>query len=144
MHGGYAPRLQKIYWGLKLKQALFIQLAQAYTETVGRASTNLEREMAMKARTIMEEDITKHFLNEDLAKKVNWSEASLKRAFRQEFGMGMYEYLRVIRMQKARELLLQGEQVKTVAPAVGMRPSNFTTEFKKHFGYNATSLRKVK
>jgi len=140
----YQPRLLPTYWELRLAQSLFTQLAQAYSEAAGRVSTPLEREKAAQAKTIIENDLARHYPNDELARLVDWSESSLKRAFRQEYGMGMYEYLRRLRMHKARELLLAGEQVKTVAPAVGMRPSSFTMEFQKFFGYKATSLRSVK
>ena len=136
----YKPELQKYYWELKLREALFTQLAQAYTEEGGPPCTPFEREMVMKARSIIEENIAVHHSNEAIAKKINWSESSLKRAFRQEFGMGMFEYLRKLRMEKAKELLHSGEQAKNAASAVGMRLSNFTTEFKKYFGYNPSLI----
>jgi|GEM_PF-956874 len=140
----YKPQLQQFYWNLKIKQILFTQLAQTYTEAREKISTSFEKEMAESARLIIEADISKHYSNEELAKVMNCSESSLKRAFHQEFGLGLFEYLRKLRMHKARELLLQGEQVKTVAPTVGMRPTNFTMEFQKYFGYKATSLKRVK
>jgi AraC-like DNA-binding protein len=140
----YSAGLIRKHWELKLKHALFTQLAQTYTERTGRKSNPLEKEIALTIQNIILEDISKHYSLEELAGKVGFSISTLKRAFRQEFGTGIYEYLFILRMQKAKELLLKGEQVKNVAPAVGMRPSNFTMQFQKYFGYKATSLRKSK
>ncbi|RYE02142.1 MAG: AraC family transcriptional regulator [Sphingobacteriales bacterium] len=139
----YQPQLQRIFWEMKVRQSLFTQLAQTYTESENIPPTALELEMAQKAQAIILQDISRHYPNDKLARLVGWSESSLKRAFQKVYGSGLYEYLRAARMEKARELLLQGEQVKNVAPTVGMRPSNFTMEFQKYFGYKATSLRKA-
>ncbi|MCW3074594.1 MAG: transcriptional regulator, AraC family [Flaviaesturariibacter sp.] len=138
----YPPELQKVYLELKLQQILFAQLAQTYKEEPRQRLSPLEKEMAQRAHDIIVLDIREHYPNDKLARLVGYSESSLKRAFRKEFGMGLYQYLRRVRMLKAQELLLKGEQVKVVAPTVGMRPGNFTMEFQKYFGYKATSLYK--
>jgi AraC-like DNA-binding protein len=134
-------QLQRLNFEMKLKQALFAQLAQALPEHAQRYPTRQESEMAWKAREIIMEDLSLHHSNEDLALKIGWSVSSLKRAFRREFGLGPYEFLRLMRLERAHPLLQQGWAVKCVAVAVGMRPSNLTTEFKRHFGYKATALR---
>jgi AraC-like DNA-binding protein len=138
----YRKELQSYYWSLKMKESLFGLLEQANKAGEPIAVSKIEREKAEEVRNIIATDISKHHSNDQLASMVHWSEASLKRAFKKEFGMGMYEYLRMLRMQKAKELLLQGAQVKSVALTIGMRPSNFTSEFRKYFGYNATTIRK--
>jgi AraC-like DNA-binding protein len=139
----YKQPLQQYHYHLKLKQSLFAQLSQVSEVVQGRLSTLREKEIAEAVRTIIEADIAVHYPNEILAAKVGWSESTVKRAFQQEYGLGMYEYLRRIRMHKAKELLLKGEQVKAVAYSVGMRPTNFTSEFQKYFGYKATALRRM-
>lgn len=138
----YWPDLQRKYWELKLKQALLAKLAETYTEPAMRYPTQVERELAWKAQGVIIRNIALHYSNEELAQMIGWSESSLKRAFRREFGMGPYEYLRRLRMEEAHRLLQEGQQVKTVAAAVGMRPSQLTTEFKKHFGYKATTVKR--
>lgn len=140
----YGPDLQRKYWELKLKQALFAKLAETYTEPVSPHPTQMETELARKARDIIVQNISIHHSNEKLAQMTGWSESSLKRAFRREFGMGPYEYLRRLRMEEAHRLLQLGHQVKTVAMAVGMRPSHLTTEFQRHFGYKATLVKNSK
>lgn len=140
----YRSDLVRTNWNLKLKHALFTLCAQAYTEEAGRASTPLEKQIAFQVKGLIEKDLRVHHPNDELARLVGYSESTVKRAFQQEYSMAMYEYLRRLRMQKARALLLAGELVKNVAPAVGMRPSSFTTEFQKYFGYNPTTLRQTK
>ena len=138
----YQPHLQAFYYRLRIKQALFTFLAQTYSgETKGLQSL-YKKTKVDNVRDIIEADISRHFTNKELAKKVHWSESSLKRAFQKEFGTGMYEYLRRLRMTKAHEMLSAGEQVKVVALTVGMRPSHFTVEFQHYYGYKATSLQR--
>ena len=144
LHEEFRPQLLKAYWDIKLKESLFTSLAQAYTEKPYVAATHFEIEKATQARAIIETNIKLHYTNEELAAKVNCSESALKTAFSKQYGLGMYEYLTMLRMQKARELLLQGHLVKSVALDVGMQPSNFTMEFQKYFGYKATSLYRSK
>lgn len=136
----YREKVQRYFWELKLKEVLFFQLAQLSDSNTEQPVAVREQERLEKVRLLIEADISKHYSNDELARRVNWSESSLKRAFPLAYGLGMYEYLRKLRMHKARELLLQGPQVKAVAFTVGMRPSNFTNEFQKYFGYKATSL----
>jgi AraC-like DNA-binding protein len=140
----YRPELQKFYWELKLRQSLFTQLAQTYTEPVERASTLLDKEIAVKAHGIILSDITQHYNIEELAQMIPTSRSSLIRAFLSEFGMGIHEYLMRERMLRARDLLLAGGQVKNVAPAVGLRTSHFTYQFQRWFGYKASSLHRKK
>jgi len=138
----YTARLARYFWELQLRQALFAQLAQIDHHDHGALLSPQEDEMAGRVLALIGQDLSRHRTLGELSALLHWSASSLKRAFQKRFGMGIYAYLRKLRMQAAREMLLRGEQVKTVAPAVGMRPTNFTTEFRKYFGYHATSLRK--
>jgi AraC-like DNA-binding protein len=139
----FRPHLVSVFWDIKIKETLFTSLAQTFTEP-HHTLTAFETEKATLAKAIIEEDISVHYTNDELARKVHCSESALKNAFTRQYGIGMYEHLISLRMQKARELLLQGHLVKTAALEVGMQPSNFTMEFQKYFGYKATSLYRTK
>ncbi len=75
---------------------------------------------------------------EALAREAGLSETTLKRGFRQVFGQTVFEHLRAIRMNRARELLQSGEA--TVIEAAAMvgysNPSNFAAAFRRQFGVN--------
>ncbi|MGC4071946.1 MAG: AraC family transcriptional regulator [Nibricoccus sp.] len=75
---------------------------------------------------------------EALAREAGLSETTLKRGFRQVFGTTVFEYLRTLRMERARELLQSGQAtVIEAATLVGYsNPSNFASAFRKKFGLN--------
>lgn len=140
----YQPVFQAYYFRLRIKQSLFTLLAQSSEKAEKPFTSPNNRMLAEKVRQIIEADLATHYTNAELAAQVNTSESSLKRAFQKEFGVGMAEYLRRLRMTKAHDMLLAGEQVKNAALTIGMRPSNFTQEFQNYFGYRATQVRNGK
>jgi AraC-like DNA-binding protein len=64
------------------------------------------------------------------------SPSALTSAFTVETGMGPYQFVKRMRLDRARELLVQeGMNVSEVARRVGYASlSHFITEFKRHFG----------
>ncbi|MBD2355418.1 helix-turn-helix transcriptional regulator [Tolypothrix sp. FACHB-123] len=77
----------------------------------------------------------------ELARQVGLNDYKLKLGFRQVFGTTAFSYLHQQRMEKARQLLLEGQMnVKEVARAVGYtNQSHFATAFRKQFGTNPKS-----
>ncbi|MEH1832585.1 MAG: AraC family transcriptional regulator [Nostoc sp.] len=77
----------------------------------------------------------------DLARQVGFNDYKLKLGFRQEFGTTVFGYLHLQRMEKARQLLLEGRMsVKEVACTVGYaNQSRFAAAFRKRFGVNPKS-----
>lgn len=63
----------------------------------------------------------------------------------ENFGMGISEYIRSIRIQKAKELLLQTElPINHVASSVGINDYNYFTKlFRKHTGITPKEFRKA-
>ncbi len=72
----------------------------------------------------------------ELALHVGINEKKLKNGFRQIYNTSVFGYFREVRMQKAYELLQQGDQnVTEVAYAIGyLNLSHFSSAFKKRFG----------
>jgi AraC-like DNA-binding protein len=79
-----------------------------------------------------------------LAKEVGMNDYKLKIAFRQLFGMGLFEYHLGLRMNEARRLLEEtNKPVKAIAKLTGYsRITSFITTFRKFFGYTPSSVRK--
>jgi AraC-like DNA-binding protein len=138
----YVQTLTRKCIELRLETSLFTMLSQSYTESPKVLVSPLERKKADAAREIILKDIKAHLYPDEIANKVHCSSAWLQKAFSKVYGMGMYHFLRRTRMEIARELLLKGEQLKTVALEVGMKPRNFTKEFKSFFGYTVSQLKK--
>jgi AraC-like DNA-binding protein len=72
----------------------------------------------------------------DMARRARMSPSALTSAFTVETGMGPYQFVKRMRLDRARELLVQeGMNVSEVARRVGYGSlSHFITEFKRHFG----------
>lgn len=81
----------------------------------------------------------RHYANnlnvEQLADHANMSPSSFHRAFRQVTRESPLQYLKKLRLDKARELMLtEGRRAQEAALMVGYRsPSQFSREFKRHF-----------
>lgn len=74
----------------------------------------------------------------ELARQIHLNECTLKRGFRQVFGITVFGYLHHYRLDYARQLLQEGTQTVTgVAHAVGFASrSSFARAFCKKFGMN--------
>lgn len=81
---------------------------------------------------------------EELARFVNLSESHLQQLFKREFGMPPLQYLRRLRLEKARQLLEESfKNVKEIGFAVGMADqTHFTRAFKDKFGLTPSEYRK--
>ncbi|MEJ7820695.1 MAG: AraC family transcriptional regulator [Chitinophagaceae bacterium] len=141
-HDRYIKKLQVKHIELRLTSTLFTLLAQTYSSGSRELLTPLEKEKATEAYVIISKDIRKHQTLEEIASKLYCSSSWLKKAFAKMYGIGMFHFLRQTRMERARQLLLQGESLKVVAIEIGMKPQNFPKEFKAFFGYTVTSLKK--
>lgn len=71
----------------------------------------------------------------ELARRVGVNKNKLNQGFRKIFGNSVFDHLRILRLERARELLEnEHKSVTEVAYEVGYtHPENFTRAFKKHF-----------
>lgn len=81
----------------------------------------------------------------ELAHAVGTNESKLSRLFRERYGMPVYEYLRTVRLNRARELLRSPDySITDVALMVGYEhPANFATAFRRQFGVSPRQMRVV-
>lgn len=77
-----------------------------------------------------------------LAKVAGMNKNKLNQSFREAYGSSIFEYLRISRLEKAKQLLMNGKMNVTEASyEVGYaQQSNFTKEFKKFYGKNPRSF----
>lgn len=79
-----------------------------------------------------------------LAELAAMSPATLRRKFQAAYGRSVFDYLRDRRLGLAREMLLNGHGVERVAQCAGyLHASNFTTAFRRHYGYLPSSLHRA-
>ncbi|MEM8781209.1 MAG: AraC family transcriptional regulator [Cyanobacteria bacterium P01_G01_bin.49] len=88
------------------------------------------------AKEILLKDLKKSPSLGELAQQAGTCEYNLKRGFKEVFGTTVYGYLRDRRMEKAQQLLLDGQMgVGSIAKAIGYDShSSFTHAFKQKYG----------
>ena len=98
-----------------------------------------------KALQSLHNNFGKAWTLQSLAEEVGMSRAGLARRFKELVGSPMYEYLTQLRVQKARELLLQTKlPLYEIASRVGYESDiSFTKVFKKLTGRTPTQIRRV-
>ena len=95
-------------------------------------------------RDLIEADLRHPWTIAELARRAGVSRRSFTAQFHRLYGVSASEYLRTSRLKSAREALLhQGLSVTEAAYAVGYaNPANFSTAFRRHFGYVPSSCRR--
>lgn len=95
-----------------------------------------EVEALHEVKMKIEENYTLHFSTQQISKEFGINEFKLKAGFRQLFGMGLFDCLIRVRMEKALELIRDDDlPIKQIASLVGYkRLPAFVTAFKKYFG----------
>ncbi|NDJ17468.1 helix-turn-helix transcriptional regulator [Myxacorys almedinensis] len=96
------------------------------------------RDRLYYARELLLQNLHQPLTLEQLAQQAQLNESTLKKGFKQEFGMTVFDYLLEYRLEQARQMLERGTmQVSEAMMAVGLRNrSYFATAFRKKFGQN--------
>ncbi|MCA1568635.1 MAG: helix-turn-helix transcriptional regulator [Acidobacteria bacterium] len=94
---------------------------------------------------LIERDLSRELSLEELAKSVNLSASRLRHLFSAEVGMSPTQYLKMIRLRKAKEMLeTTFMSVKQIMCLVGVGDRNhFADNFKKAYGMSPTSYRRL-
>lgn len=80
----------------------------------------------------------------DVASSLNMSSSRLRHLFKEELGVSPGEYLRLLRLQRAKELLETSSlRVKEVAALIGINDiSHFVRHYKVHYGETPSETRR--
>jgi AraC-like DNA-binding protein len=140
----YQGSLRRLYLESKTLELITHNLAQLVVDKNGRnrpftlQSCDIERVREVRDVLICNLENPPSLL--ELARMVGINKNKLNQGFRQTFGTSVFDYLRIRRLERARELLASKEKnVTEVAFEVGYaQQSNFTKAFKRHFGTNPT------
>jgi len=132
------------YFVQLVRSLLFHLLNQAVQQQPASNYNHYEMDRIQAAREMIRKNIRYHFVIREIAQKIGMNEFKLKNAFRELFGIGVYEYLRSERMQVARQLLEEpGRSIKEIASMIGYRSVNsFIKAFKQMFGVTPGDFRK--
>ena len=134
-HGG----LKKLYLEGKILELIALRLAQLSdggTPRPGAVLTRRQIERLHEARALVTARMASPPSLRELSREVALSTTLLKRGFRQLFGETVFEHLRNLRLEQAREMLADRDvSVKEAAHAVGYASlSHFARAFGQRFG----------
>lgn len=83
-------------------------------------------------KAILEKEYRNHYTHQQLAQKVNTNESKLRYGFKLATTKTMNEYQTMVRIEKAKELLIMTDlPVKRIAAKVGYDKSNLNKQFKR-------------
>ncbi len=108
-------------------------------------NTRHQNKYVKTALDILEEDFTSDITLSSLAQNFEVSPEHFSRLFKKETGLGFNEYLSLLRLKKAENLLKKNEDlsVSEVAFSCGFNDSNYFCEkFKKVYGISPLKFRK--
>lgn len=138
--------LKRLFLEAKVLELLMLQVEQSELPVVdraGRVVRNPEVDAIYDAKAIIEKSIDNPPSIRELSKLVGLNEFSLKKGFRDTFQTTIYGYVNELKMQQARQLILEGDKtIHEIASLAGYKnPQHFTVAFKKYFGYLPSKLR---
>lgn len=114
-----------------------LHLYERSVEVYGRA------EIVQRIKHYIEEHYSQSMMLKDIAHEVSLDKSYLGRLFRTECGMTVMDYLREVRIQRAKELLGRGMSPAEVAEKTGFGDgAYFSKTFKDATGYTPTQYRK--
>lgn len=123
---------------------LFSYLMQHASETENYHTEKRNEEKLKKVLQIMEKDYDKKMSVEEMAAGCGYSASHFMRWFRDITGYSFHAYLVELRLNRAADALLHGDDsIVTVAAQTGFdNLSNFNRLFKKRFGTTPSQFRK--
>ena len=101
-------------------------------------------ELLKAAMKYVQDNYSRYDLSkEEVSAYVGINKTHMSRLFKEQLGIGYLDYLTKLRMDKARELLLNTDQsVKSILQAVGyIDQTSFTKKFKAYYGMSPTEFR---
>lgn len=109
---------------------------QAWKRLIECSRLNESRNPISAAIQYMKDEIKQPLSISEIADSVCMSESAFAHLFKQTIGTSPYQFLKQLRLKRARDLLLRdGHSVNQAASEVGYASvSHFTGEFKRYFG----------
>lgn len=97
-----------------------------------------------EAKRIIVSDFEEKITLAQLSRRVALNEYKLKKGFKYLFGTTVFDYRRMMRMEKAKLLILDSNKpFDDIAYTIGFEhPSNFQKAFKKHFNFTPAELKR--
>lgn len=142
----YTGNMKQLFYESKITELFLLQAEQAEALN-GIKPVKIERHHVDKlhaARHYIQQTMFEPLTLSGIAREAGINEFMLKKGFKELFGMTVFGYLNELKMNYARQMLLESAcTVYEVAYTMGYNePYNFSKAFRKHFGYLPGELRK--
>lgn len=144
-------RYKQLYIKSKLGELLSIEL-EAFEQSLNTRKNKtdttgglrpIDIERMHQARNIIVSNLQSPCSLIDLAHQVGTNDAYLKRHFKKVFGYTVFGYLHLVKMNQAKELLLNGISITEVTRLSGYKyVSHFSRAFTKQFGIGPGKVKK--
>lgn len=120
-----------------------VETIRELTDEVVRRSSAVDDPLIDQALKIVARNFAKNINDENVAAELSLSTSHFRHLFRQATKQPFHRYMVNLRLEKARELLLQSDlPVSVVAESVGFQsPAHFSRAFVKRFGASPSSIR---
>lgn len=137
-HCPYTGQIKKIFIEGKLLELLCLQVTQITNTGLSDhfSSANDLEQMAM-VKDIIQASLEKPYSIEELARMIGLNRTKLQYCFKKVYGNTIFGYITDLRMDLAKELLLEDRHFKIaeIARKIGYKnPNHFSAAFKKKFG----------
>ncbi|MBF0460491.1 MAG: helix-turn-helix transcriptional regulator [Magnetococcales bacterium] len=133
----YDGHLQRLFMQCKSLE-LFLELVQLFGRDGYRAESLSVREqrVLLEARDLLLDHISAPPSLDELARQLGSTPKKINMAFRQNYGMTLFQWLSDWKLTHARDLLVQGDHsIKEIAFDLGYQHvNNFTLAFSRRFG----------
>lgn len=133
-----AAAAQRMWFHAKALEiaSAFLYQPDAATELFCHRHNRQNHERVQKVIALLQENLALSLPLEEIGRRVGCSQFYLSRIFTQEMGRSIFQYLRVLRMERAAQLLREKKlNVTQVALEVGYTsPSHFSAAFHETYG----------
>ncbi|MEM8527516.1 MAG: AraC family transcriptional regulator [Bacteroidota bacterium] len=146
IHCPYQKDLQQLFLSAKSLELLVLQVDLYQKQThQPYIKTEKDRKKLLEAKELLDLHLDNPPTIIKLSQLIGINEFKLKKGFKELFGTTIFGYIQSNRMQIAKTLLLDTNQlIKEIADQLGYSSSqHFSTAFKRHFGQTPNHVRKT-
>ncbi len=146
IHCRLSGPFRKIYLEAKILELLTLQMDQGELTAPAQKSEQMGRKDVEKlfyVRDLLTQNPQQPFSLHEISEMAGLNDFKLKKGFKQLFHTTVFGYLTDIRMEKAKEMIIEGEPaIAEIAYTIGYKnPQHFTAAFKRKFGCLPSSLK---
>lgn len=136
----FKDTFRRLFIESKILELLMLQMEQIqfFSKTFKKERiSRINIDKMHYAKNLVEQQINNPLSLSELSLALNTNECTLKRDFKATFGTTVFGYIKELKMNRAKEMLLDSNySIAEVADFIGYKnPQHFTTAFKKYFGF---------